>query len=109
MRAAAPSKSHSHAYQRCPFIVAEKGSVRVMVPVRSIKSPLRICQPVPASPSSLGANAPIVRLNTSRMNKRSVTEGSRKRIHGGEPDVVAVVSEELDFGPSSIEGFTSPP
>src|SRR6185369_4586734 len=77
------SYSHSHAYQVCPPMVTENGSTRVIECVRSIRSPLRMCHPMLASPSRRGARAPLLMANSRMMNIRSVMEGARNRNHAG--------------------------
>src|SRR5215469_14183475 len=107
MAATAASKSHSHPYQGRPCMVAEKGSVRVIERVSRISSPLRICQPVPASPRSRGARAPTVRLSASRIKIRSETEGIRNRFQAGGRDTGSAFSTGFDFRPSSASGCNS--
>src|SRR5215472_3890438 len=107
MAATAASKSHSQRYQVRPCMVAEKGSARGIERVSRISSPLRICQPVPASPRSRGARAPTVRLSTSRMKIRSATEGIRKRFHAAGRDTGSASCAGFDFRPSSASGCNS--
>src|SRR5262249_29666392 len=73
------SKQYSQAYHVWPCIVAEKGSVRVIACVCRISSPLRMCQPIPASPRSRDeSQVPLSAMSNSR-NTRSPAEGSRYR------------------------------
>src|SRR5579862_2262628 len=96
MMAIFKSYSHSHAYQACPPMVMENGSVRVTVCVRSICSPLRICQPMPASPSRRPDSAgPQIAANKI-MKIKSLTDGIRNRNHAARtalPEPVSICAE----------------
>src|SRR3954452_186792 len=78
------SYNHSHAYQVCPPLVTENGSVRVTEWVCSICSPLRICQPMLASPNKRVDRAPPLIATSKVIKIRSVVEGARNRNHAGD-------------------------
>src|ERR1700722_14224600 len=78
MLAIKTSYSHSHAYQVCPLIVAENGSVQVAECVCNISCPLRMCHPVPASRSRSRPIAPQLKPRSNATKSKSETEGIRK-------------------------------
>lgn len=84
----------------------EKESTRVMAWEASICSPLRMCQPVPASPSSLVESAPQLKPTSSATKSRSVIDG---RVNGNQAGEAPCSFDGGGTGPSERRPRLSEP
>src|SRR5579872_203428 len=83
----------------------ENGSVRVIAWFCSINCPLRMCQPIPASPSNRDASTLQLRVNRSPRKTRSKTEGISKDCQpatDGRDDEGSCVCELLKIFPRNL-------